>query len=113
MSINPYLIILFTGVIIASFSQIILKKSAGKTYPSRIREYVNPYVITGYSMMFGAVFCSMMSYRGFDYTKVPLMESSAYILVMFLSYFFFKEKITRRKLLGVITIMVGIYVYHL
>jgi drug/metabolite transporter (DMT)-like permease len=113
MNFNPYFIPLFVGITIASCSQIILKKSAGKTYPSRLREYLNPYVITGYTMMFGAVFCSMMAYRGFDYTKVPLMESTAYILVMVLSNFFLDEKITRRKVLGVLAIMAGIYVYHL
>ena len=33
------------SVLISSVSQILLKKSADKTYDSRIREYLNPLVI--------------------------------------------------------------------
>ena len=38
-------------MVVASLSQILLKKSAAKTYSSVIREYLNPYVIAGYGMM--------------------------------------------------------------
>ena len=43
--INPYLAAMFLSVTVASFSQILLKKSAMKTYESPIREYLNIWVI--------------------------------------------------------------------
>ena len=53
--INPYVILLIVSVIVASFAQILLKKSSMITYSSRIREYLNLYVIVGYGMMFLSV----------------------------------------------------------
>lgn len=110
---NPYLIILLISVLIASFSQILLKKSAEKKYDSFIREYLNPYVILGYGMMFVSMFLTILSYEGMEFTNVPIVESTGYIMVLILSYFFFKERITKRKLLGMVFIFGGILVYYL
>jgi drug/metabolite transporter (DMT)-like permease len=110
---NMYVIAALTGVTIASFSQILLKKSSTRTYPSWIREYLNPFVICGYGLMFMAMLFSTFAYSGLDYTNVPLLESCGYITVMVLSYFFFKEKITLRKVAGMTIILIGIAVYYL
>ena len=58
-----HVIILLCSVLIASFSQILLKKSAGKTYRSVIFEYLNPYVICGYGMMFLSMFLTILAMR--------------------------------------------------
>ncbi|MCL2252866.1 MAG: DMT family transporter [Lachnospiraceae bacterium] len=110
---NHFVLISLTGVTVASFSQIILKKSSNRKYPNRIREYLNPLVICGYGMMFLALAFSIYAYSGLEFTNVPLLESAGYIIVMFLGYFFFKEKITKRKLTGTLLIILGIFVYHL
>ena len=110
---NWYIVILVISVVVASFAQILLKKSAEKTYSSPIREYLNAYVIFGYGLMFLSMFITIMAYSGLDFTNVPVIESLGYIVVMILSYFFFKEKITKRKLLGMAVIMAGIFVYYL
>ena len=47
-----------------------------------------------------------------DFSNVPVVESLGYVVVMVLSYFFFKEKITKRKLLGMAVILLGIFVYY-
>ena len=109
---NFYLLILIVSVIIASFAQILLKKSAEKTYASPVREYLNFYVICGYGMMFLSMFLTVFAYRGMDFSNVPVVESLGYVVVMVLSYFFFKEKITKRKLLGMAVILLGIFVYY-
>ena len=48
MKLNIYYLFLFAGVLAASFSQVLLKKAACRQYGSFIREYLNPYVISGY-----------------------------------------------------------------
>ncbi len=112
--INPYLILLIISVTIASFAQILLKKSSMKTYSSPIREYLNLYVIAGYGMMFLSLFMTMIAYKGFkNFANVPLLESLGYAVVMVLGYFFFKEKITLRKVLGIALILGGIFVYNM
>ncbi|MDR2889514.1 MAG: multidrug ABC transporter, partial [Lachnospiraceae bacterium] len=66
-----YLIVVLVSVTIAAFSQILLKKAASKSYSSVLREYVNPYVIGGYGLLFLSLFLTMFSYRGLDFTSVP------------------------------------------
>lgn len=110
---NTHLIILILSVLIASFSQILLKKSAGKTYGSVIREYLNLYVICGYGLMFLSMFLTIIAYSGMEFTNVQIVEATGYIMVLILSYFFFREKITKRKLMGMLFIFAGIAVYYL
>lgn len=109
---NSYMIVLVVSVTIASFAQILLKKSAEKNYSSPLREYLNPYVIFGYGLMFLSMFLTVTAYSRLDYTNVPVIESLGYVIVMLLSYFFFREKITKRKVLGMVIILVGIFIYH-
>ena len=110
---SVHMIVLLVSVLIASFSQILLKKSAEKTYSSWLREYLNVYVICGYGMMFVSMFMTIIAYSGMEFTNVQIIEATGYIMVLILSYFFFKEKITKRKLLGMLFIFAGIAVYYL
>lgn len=110
---NMHMMILLISVMIASFSQILLKKSAEKTYSSWIREYLNVYVICGYGMMFVSMFLTIIAYGGMEFTNVQIIEATGYIMVLILSYFFFREKITKRKLLGMLCVFAGIAVYYL
>ena len=113
MEMNKYIIFLLLSVIISSTSQILLKKSALKQYKSFIYEYLNPYVIVGYGMMIISTITTILAYRGIEYKNGPVIESLGYLLVMILGWIFFKERITKHKLLGNIIILVGIYVFYL
>lgn len=110
--ILPYLL-LVCSVTIASFSQILLKKSAMKTYKAKIYDYLNPYVVIGYAMTFCSMLLSIFAYRMVAYKNGPLIESMGFVIVMFLSLLFFGEKITKRKLLGSIFIIAGIVIFYL
>lgn len=110
---NGYYALGILSVVIASFSQILLKKGAMKHYDSFIREYLNVCVISGYVFMFGSVFLTMIAYRGLDFMNVPVLEAIGYVLVPVLSYFFFKEKLTRKKVMGIACILAGIIVYYM
>lgn len=110
---NPFLAILILSVVVASFSQILLKKASQKEYSSFIREYLNPYVICGYGMMFLSLFLTILAYSQLEFTNVPVIESLGYVFVMFLSYLFFREKITKQKVIGMLFIFAGIVVYYL
>lgn len=113
MEINIYILFLLSSVIIASFSQVLLKKAARKKYANVIKEYLNPYVIIGYTMMICSTILTIIAYRGVEYKNGPVIEALGYILIMFLSLVFFKEKITKKKALGNILILIGIGVFYL
>ena len=107
-----YLIIAITSVCIASFSQVLLKMGAGKTYSCKIREYLNGYVIGGYGMLFVSMLLTVLAYSHLSYLSVPVVEAIGYVLVPVLSYFFFKEKISVRKITGICFILLGIVIYY-
>ena len=50
-----YWLALFGAVVLSSASQMLLKKAAGISYKNVIREYLNPWVISGYFLLAGTL----------------------------------------------------------
>lgn len=103
--------IMIISVLISSVSQIMLKKSAKKTYESKIKEYLNPLVIIAYILFFGCTFISLYALKVVPLSMSPILEASGYIFVAILSYIFFKERLTKKQLFGMALIVEGIVVY--
>ena len=108
-----YSLILICGTLVSAISQIMLKKSAQKEYPSKLKEYLNPLVIIAYGLFFGTTFISMYALKVVPLSMAPILEASGYIFVAILSYIFLKEKMTKRQFLGTGLIIVGIIIYSL
>ena len=105
--------ILLLSVFISSVSQIILKKAAGKTYDSTLKEYLNPMVIGAYGMFFCSVILTMIALKYVPLSMSPILESTGYIFVSVMGYFFLKEKFSKRKLEGFALILDGIVIFNL
>ena len=108
--------IIFSGVflcsvLISSISQILLKKSADRTYDSRLKEYLNPLVIVAYIMFFCSMMITMYCYKYVDVSAGPIFESAGYVFVGILGFIFLKEKFTAKKTLGMVLILLGIVVF--
>ena len=108
-----FILIFLVSVFISSVSQIILKKSAEIKYDSVIKEYLNIRVIGAYSMFFLSTLLTMYAYTGVPLTLGTLLESAGYIYIPVLSFFFLKEKITLRMVIGSLFIICGIIIYNL
>ena len=108
----PFVILALLGQLIASISQMLLKKSSQKEYSSFIRQYLNILVIGGYGLLVVSLFIAITCYGHMPYMYVVIMEPVGYILVMFLSRIIFKEKITRNKIFGMVMIILGILVFY-
>ena len=106
-----YSCLFLAGVFTASVSQILLKLSARKKYPSRIREYLNPLVIIGYGLFFGCTLISVIALKAVPLSMSPVLGAMGYIFVALLSFVFFKEKLTLRQLVGMALIIFGIVIY--
>lgn len=98
------------SVFISSVSQIMLKSSANKKYDSRLKEYLNPMVIIAYGIFFLATLVTVYAYKGIPLSLGPILETTGYLWVSLLGYFILKEKISRRKLLGLAVVIIGIVV---
>ncbi len=110
------MVIIFSGVflcsvLISSISQILLKKSADRTYDSRLKEYLNPLVIVAYIMFFCSMIITMYCYRYVDVSAGPIFESAGYVFVGILGFIFLKEKFTVKKTIGMVLILLGIVVF--
>jgi len=99
------------GVIISSFSQILLKKSANEKKNSLISQYLNPKVIIAYSIFFIATFLSLFAYKVIPITLGSILGALEYGLVAILSSVFFHEKLNRRQLFGIFMVIIGIIIY--
>lgn len=108
-----YSLIMLGSVFISSVSQIMLKKSAGKKYESKLKEYLNPVVMTAYILFFGCTFITMYALKVVPLSMSPILESTGYVFVSVLSYIFLREKLNRRQLLGMVAIICGVIVYSL
>lgn len=103
--------ILLLGTFISAVSQVILKKAALKTYPSKIREYFNFPVILAYSLFLLTTFMCIFAYRVVPLSFGPVLESTSYLYVTAFGVIFFKEKVTKTKALALALILSGVVVY--
>lgn len=113
MRFDGHYLFLVSSVVVASVSQLLLKKGALKKYGSFLREYLNPWVIGGYFLMFGSVLLTISGLRGLDFFNAPIVESLGYVLVPVLSAVFFHEKITLRKSVGIGCIVLGMIIFYI
>ena len=112
--INWWILLIALSATVASFAQVLLKKSANEEHKNVIEEYLNWKVICGYGLMFVGMFLTIIAYsKGVQYKNGPIMESIGNIWVVILSFLFFREPITRKKVLGNILILLGIVIFYL
>ena len=107
-----YLLVI-VGVFSCSLSQLLLKKSAKAEHTSMIYEIVNPMVILGY----GVFFCSLLiniwaMSKGLQLKEMAMLESLGYVFVPILSFLFLKEHISRRTIIAILVVLLGIFVFY-
>ena len=109
-----YYLLVILSVLTAAGAQMLLKQGAKKEYLSFLRQYLNPWVISGYGIMGASlllnIFC--MSH-GVQVKEVSIIESLSYLFVPVLSWLFFKENITWRKVVAIAVIMAGMVVFFI
>ena len=103
-----YYLLVVLSVLVAACAQMLLKQGAKKEYPTFIRQYLNTWVISGYGIMGVSLLLNIFCLsRGVQVKEVSIIESLSYMFVPLLSWFFFKESITRKKAGAIVVIMVG------
>ena len=103
--------LILLGTFISAISQVILKKAAQKDYPSKVAEYLNFPVIFAYTLFVLTTFMCIIAYRVVPLSFGPVLESTSYLYVTVFGVLIFKEKITKKKLVALALILVGIAVY--
>ena len=105
-----HILIMLAGVFISSVSQVLLKKAADRTWPSRLREYLNLPVAAAYFLFGASVLLNILAYRGLDLGLGAVLEATGYIWVTLFGVTLFREKMNGMKLLALCLILGGILV---
>ena len=90
-----------------SAKELDLKKAAKTSYENTLKEYLNPWVISGYFLLAASTICVIFAFKGVDFKNGPVIESLGFPLVMILGRIFFGEKLTSNKIIGMGLIMAG------
>lgn len=104
-------LLILGSVILAGISQILLKISACRDYKSGLLEYLNPFVISGYSLLLMTTFFNLLALRWVPLSLASGLGAAGQVVVPVLSFLVLKEKISRRKMLGMALIVVGILLF--
>ena len=109
-----YKLLVVFSVLCAAGAQMLLKQGAKKEYATFWRQYLNPWVISGYAIMGASpllnVFCLG---RGVQIKEVSIIESLSYLFVPCLSWLIFKEEITWRKAGSIAVIITGVVIFFI
>lgn len=104
---NKYMIAFIISIIIASFSQILLKKGSMQK-----NIYINIYTILGYFIMFLSTILTLYGYKNVSLIFSQLLQSTSYLFVMILSKIFLREKISLNMIIGNILIVISLLLYN-
>lgn len=82
---NNYILLYIFGIILANYSQILLKTATLQEYDSKIKEYVNHYVIIGYSLFVINAGLNVIALKGVPLKQAPVLESLSYVIILVFS----------------------------
>ena len=109
-----YYLLVILSVFAAAGAQMLLKQGARQSYVGFWRQYLNPWVIGGDTIMTCSlvlnIFC--MS-RGVQVKEVSTIESLSYLFVPCMAFILFRERITLRKAGAIAIIISGVILFFL
>lgn len=108
-----YILIFLGSVLISSLSQVLLKISAEKEHSNIWREYLNLRTIGAYGLFFLSTLITVFAYKYVSLSMGAVLEASGYIFVTVFGVLILKEKVGKRKLMGLGLILVGILIFNL
>lgn len=109
-----YKLIVILAVFTAACAQMLLKKGATIQYPNIVRQYLNPWVIGGYTIMGLVMLVNIWAMsRGVLLKEVGIIEALSYLFVPCLSWMIFKERLSWLKIVAIAIIMCGIVVFFM
>ena len=109
-----YKLIVVFSVMAAAGAQMLLKKGAQQKHSSFIKQYLNPWVISGYFIMGLSMLVNIYCLsKGVQVKEISIIESLSYLFVPLFAWFFFKERINWKKAGAVGLIIIGVVVFFI
>lgn len=108
-----HILVFLVSVLISSLSQVLLKISADKEYSNIWKEYLNLRTMGAYGLFFLSTLITVFAYKYVSLSMGVVLEASGYIFVTVFGMLILKEKVGKKKMLGLVLILVGILVFNL
>jgi drug/metabolite transporter (DMT)-like permease len=110
-----YFVIAIAAIILTAFAQILLKLGADKNINQTkwIKHYMSLYILVGYSIFFIVTIVNLYVYKYLPLKYSVILLPLVFFFVTVFSFLFFNEKLTKRKLMSYLLIIVGVVVYNL
>ncbi len=93
--------------LIGSIASFFLKK--GSTFKNIVELFKNKYVYIGGILYVTSALLNIYVLKYLDYSVVLPLTSITYVWTLFISYFFLKEKISLKKMIGILLIVGGAF----
>ena len=106
------LFLFVVAIFISSLSQVLLKKSAGKTYNNKKSEYLNSLVVTAYILFLLSTLLITFAYKDIPISIGAILEITGYFWIAVFGRLFFKERLNKEKLFGLLIIISGIIIFQ-
>lgn len=100
-----FIVCLIVMTFMGAVASLFFKKASGANGIFETIKSINLYV--GVCLYGAAALLNIWILRYLDYSVVLPLTSLTYIWTMVLSYFFLKERISKKKILGVVLILAG------
>lgn len=109
-----FYLLVVVGIFCSACSQLLLKKSANKEHKNFFSSLFNWRVITAYAIFFGSLVINVTAMgKGVQLKDMPILESLGYVFVPLLSYLVLKEQVSKRTMISIFFILLGIYIFYL
>lgn len=108
-----YILVFLASVLISSLSQVLLKISAEKEYSNIWQEYLNLRTVGAYGLFFLSTLITVFAYKYVSISLGAVLEASGYIFVTIFGMLILKEKVGKKKLIGLTIILLGILVFNI
>lgn len=108
-----YYLIVISGVLACSASQLLLKKSATEEHRNRLAVMVNGKTILAYTVMFVTLVMNIFAMKnGVLLKEMSVLESLGFVFVPLLSAIFLSEKLSRKNIVAIIFVVLGEIVFY-
>lgn len=111
---NKYYIAALGGVVLTTIAQIMLKfgaeKGRGKLW---VAKYFNKAALSGYILFVGVTVLNLYALQKIRLVEMVFIVPINYLLIIILSRWIFKDKISNRQWIGIAFILLGIVIFNL
>lgn len=105
-----------TAAFVTALSQIILKRQANITEEKKsgfLQKFLNPRVIISYGLLFSTLVINQIALIYVPVSVMPCITATSFVWVFVLGILVLKEKVSRRRALGVAIIIAGVIISRL